>query len=42
MEEAHRQLGDVEHIRDERNEVRERVRRLKQEIDEFAVRPSFS
>lgn len=38
MEQEHKEIGDIEHIRDDRAKLKEEMRRLKQDINEFAVR----
>ena len=38
MEEEHRRLGTLEHISHRRNEIREKIRILNQEIQELTVR----
>ena len=37
MEEEHRRMGTVEHIRAQRIEIKEKMRILNQEIEQFAV-----
>ena len=34
-------MDDAKHIRAMRDEVKEKIRKLKQEIDQFSVRPFF-
>ena len=41
MEEEHNQMGDVEHIRTQRAEIREKMRVIEQDIERLRVRRSF-
>lgn len=41
LEEEHRQMGDVQEIRDQRAKVKDKIRTLSQEIGEFSVRQFF-